>query len=282
MSPLVRPSAFALAAFVFLLAGAPVSAQPADEPGTFEDVVRAIQWDDESAGDDSFFDDGTFISDDEASPEFVISDLDVIDRAHAAYLRDADLQLTRPEQAPAEITPPNPPPSWLTAIARFLEALGPVFQVIFWLAVAAVVAGLLYFLFGEAIRLRFGGRKNPKTKTEDDVLADIRPDAAAARSLLDEADVLAREGRFAEAVHLLLFRSIEDIQARLEGGVPTSLTAREIAGLGRLPDRARRALAPIIKVVEHSYFGGQPVDAGGWQHARKSYEEFAFGEGWSA
>lgn len=137
-----------------------------------------------------------------------------------------------------------------------MEALGPVFQVIFWIAVAAVIAGLLYFLFGEAIRIRFGGRRNTKAAVEDDVLTDIRPDAGAARSLLDEADALAREGRFAEAVHLLLFRSIEDIQSRLEGGVPTSLTSREIAGLSRLPDRAKRALAPIIQVVESSHFGG--------------------------
>lgn len=265
MSALVRPSAYALAAFGVLLAGAPVLAQPAEEAVLFEEIASNLQEYDETA----------------AEADFIATDLDIVDKAHAALLGDADLQLVRPEEAPVELTPPDPPPSWLRAIGDFLASLGPVFQVIFWLAVAAVIAGLLYFLFGEAIRIRFSGRKNPKVKTEDDVLVDIRPDAAAARSLLDEADALAREGRFAEAVHLLLFRSIEDIQARLEGGVPTSLTAREIAGLGRLPARAKRALAPIIKVVEHSYFGGQLVDAAGWQHARGSYEEFAFGEGWN-
>ncbi|MFN4224720.1 MAG: DUF4129 domain-containing protein [Hyphomonas sp.] len=213
---------------------------------------------------------------------FILTDTDVADRAHAALLRDGDLQFVRPEAEPVELTPPDPPPSWLRAIGEFLDALGPFFQVMFWIAVAAVVAGLLYFIFGEAVRLRFSARKTPRHKNEDDVLVDIRPDAAAARSLLDDADALAREGRFAEAVHLLLFRSIEDIQARLEGGVPASLTAREIAGLGRLPDRAKRALGPIIEVVERSFFGGRAVDAGGWHHARRSYEDFAFGEGWSA
>jgi len=208
------------------------------------------------------------------------TDLDRVDRAHANYVADAELQLTRPEQD-IEVTPPSPPPGWLQAFGRFLESLGPVFQFIFWVAAGLVVAGLLYFLFGEAIRLRLGGPRKPKDQRKDDVLVDIRPDAASARSLLEEADALAREGRFAEAVHLLLFRSIEDIQERLEGGVPTSLTAREIAGLSRLPDRARRALKPIIQVVERSFFGGRAVDAGGWQEARRSYEEFAFGEGWA-
>ncbi|MFN7180892.1 hypothetical protein [Hyphomonas sp.] len=223
-----------------------------------------------------------FLEEDEIRAPAVQTDLDAVDRAHAAYLKDGDLQLVRPEAPPVELNPPDPPPGWLKAFGDFLEALGPVFQVIFWIAVAAVIAGLLYFLFGEAIRMRFGGRRNTNAVAEDDVLTDIRPDAGAARSLLDEADALAREGRFAEAVHLLLFRSIEDIQSRLEGGVPTSLTSREIAGLSRLPDRAKRALAPIIQVVESSHFGGRPVDAAGWQHARRSYEDFAFGEGWTA
>ncbi|MBK8199451.1 MAG: DUF4129 domain-containing protein [Acidobacteria bacterium] len=216
----------------------------------------------------------------ENTDDALVTDLALVDRAHAAYLKDSELQLVRPEQD-IDIPPPKPPPSWLKAIADFLQALGPVFQFVFWAAVVLIVAGLLYFIFGEAIRLRFGGRQKNKVKAEDDVLQDLRPDAAAARSLLDEADALARQGRFAEAVHLLLFRSIEDIQDRVEGGVPTSLTAREIAGLGKLPERAKRGLRPIIQVVERSFFGGRPVDAAGWQEARQSYEDFAFGEGWA-
>jgi len=205
------------------------------------------------------------------------TDLERVDRAHAVYLRDGELQLLRPEQE----AQPDPPPDWMAAFGRFLEALGPLFQVIFWIAVGLVVAGLLYFLFGEAIRLRLLGRRKPKDQPGDDVLIDIRPDAASARSLLEEADALAQAQRFAEAVHLLLFRSIEDIQERLQGGVPQSLTAREIASLGRLPDRARRALKPIILIVERSFFGGRSVDADGWQEARRSYQAFAFGEGWT-
>ncbi len=208
------------------------------------------------------------------------TDLAAVDRAHAAYLTDSALQLERPERD-TQIQPPPPPPSWLRAIGAFLESLGPIFQAAFWLAVVLVIGGLLYFLFGEAIRLRFGGNTARKDKRQDDHLVDLRPDAAAARSLLEEADALARQGRFAEAVHLLLFRSIEDIQERVEGGVPTSLTAREIAGLGKLPERAKRALKPIIQVVERSFFGGRAVDSAGWQEARRSYEDFAFGEGWA-
>ena len=67
---------------------------------------------------------------------------------------------------------------------------------------------------------------------------------------------------------------------RLEGGVPRSLTAREIGGLGQLPEQAKLALNPIIMIVERSFFGDRDVDAPDWKTARGSYERFAFGEGW--
>lgn len=211
----------------------------------------------------------------------VVTDLDALDAAHEAYLKKKDLQLERPEYDAPEAPPPKPPPSWLRAIFAFLDTLAPVFQILFYGFAAAVVLGFLYFMFGEALRVRFGKPKLGDDGPGDDVLADVRPDAATARSLLEEADALARAGKFAEAVHLLLFRSIEDIQTRLEGGVPKSLTAREIGGLGRLPTRAKQGLRPIIEIVERSFFGGRDVDADGWQQARASYEDFAFGEGWS-
>ena len=192
-----------------------------------------------------------------------------------------ELQLERPESdAPADLPQFKPQPKWLKAISQFLESLGPFLQFIFWTAIAVVAASILYFLFGEAIRVRFGKSGDLKPGNPDDILPDIRPDADRARSLLEEADLLAQAGAFAEAVHLLLFRSIDDIQQRLEGGVPRSLTAREIGGLGLLPDHAKMALSPIIMIVERSFFGDRDVDEVGWKTARGSYEHFAFGAGW--
>ena len=274
MASLIRSSVLALAVWAALVTGA--GAQP-DRLRAEEKLPAPGQ----TAGE---FVDELFAAPADVAPEVddvtLDTDLDRLRQAHAAYLKDGALQLTRPEQEDIPFEP-REPPGWLKAIGDFLDSLGPVFRVIFYIAIAAIVAGLLYFLFGEAVRMRLGFKPKVKDKTEDDILPDIRPDADRARSLLEEADALAREGRFAEAVHLLLFRSIEDIQERLEGGVPTSLTAREIAGLGSLPDRAKRALRPIIQIVESSFFGGRNVDAGGWQNARRSYEEFAFGEGWA-
>lgn len=210
---------------------------------------------------------------------------DAFRAAHEAYLQKPGLQLERPDNPPEPPPPPPQAPAWLEAIGKFVARvfsfLAPVLELLFYLAIAAVAVGILYFLFGEAIRIRFGGDGREKLDQGDDVLIDVRPDARTAKSLLEEADALARAGKFADAVHLLLFRSIEDIQRRLEGGVPRSLTAREIGGLGLLPTRARAALAPIIAIVERSFFGGRDVDETGWRDARASYEDFAFGESWS-
>ncbi|MEO0467500.1 MAG: hypothetical protein AAF216_13240 [Pseudomonadota bacterium] len=198
---------------------------------------------------------------------------------HEAYLADTDLQLERPEAEPEPFEPPRSN-RFAEAFADFLYMLGPLFRWLFWVIIIGLVGWLLWFLFGEAINARFDFRKKDKDEVIDSEVEDFRPDASAARSLLEEADALAREGRFAEAVHLLLFRSIEDIQTRKSGSVPRSLTAREIGGLKDLPDKVRAALSPIIGVVERSFFGGQPVDHGGWSTARQSYEDFAFGEAW--
>ncbi len=271
MVPRVRSSAVALAAWTFLAAGAPALAQnPA--PIEVTPPVYSLEPDPEAYEDVEYLDEFG-----DTAPQ---TDQKAVRDAHTRFLRDSDLQLTRPELEDVDVEPAEPP-GWLAAFGRFIESLAPLFRVIFWIAAGLVIAGILYFLFGEAIRMRLGLGRKKTDKPADDVLTDIRPDGDRARSLLEEADALAREGKFAEAVHLLLFRSIEDVQERLEGGVPTSMTAREIAGLGSLPERARRALRPIIQIVENSFFGGRDVDAAGWQSARRSYEDFAFGDGWA-
>ena len=201
------------------------------------------------------------------------TDLDALEQAHRDYLRKSNLQLERPEADPIEFDPPSPPPNWLRSLLELLAHLGPLLKLIFYAAIVAVIVGFLYFLFGEALRIRFGDKDSKSDKTGDDIIPDFRPEASVARSLLEEADALARAGKFAEAV--------QDIQTRIETGVPRSLTAREIGMLGFLPERARTALGPIIAIVERSFFGGRDVDQAGWQTARASYEDFAFGEEWS-
>jgi hypothetical protein len=206
-----------------------------------------------------------------------------LDAALSSLDDQTDLQTERPEEEPdpIEFREPRERNPILEAIGDFFADLfgflGSTLGYITLFIVAAAILVGLYFMFGEGFALR---RREAETKQGKDIsiAPDLMPDEASARALLGDAEALARQGRFAEAVHALLFRSIDLIQERQPASVKRSLTAREIGRLSNLPDLIRMGLAPIIRIVERSYFGGRPVDENGWIEARTAYQSFAFGE----
>ena len=197
---------------------------------------------------------------------------DAFARAHEALLRDKALQFE-----PTVRTPP-PPPEWLKALIEALGAAAPFLAYVFWgfLIVGAVI--ILYFLARELITARWPSlkpNKGPALGAED-----WRPSVAKARTLLEDADRLAAAGQFAEAVHLILFRSIEDIEGKRPDLIRPALTSRDIAGLEGVPQTVRRTFSQIARVVERSFFGGQPVGVDEFAACREAYEGFAFAETW--
>ena len=197
---------------------------------------------------------------------------ETFDAAHGAIVNDSSLQFVM-EGRP--IKPPTPPPDlgWL----RFLEALGPIFQIIFWIGLGLIVLAILWFIARELMRIRIPEKKDKLKLTS----TEWRPTTAAAVALLSDADALAAEGRFAEAIHLLLLRSINDIDGRLPDAVRPALTARDIAGLERLPVAARPTFRQIAQAVEASLFGGDSVDQRTYGECRDAYEAFAFAGTWT-
>jgi hypothetical protein len=100
------------------------------------------------------------------------------------------------------------------------------------------------------------------------------PDRDAAAALLADADRLAGEGRYEEAVHLLLQRSVADIARARPDWLHPASTAREIARLPSLPQRAREAFAVIAERVERSLFALRRLDEADWTAAREAYARF--------
>jgi len=148
-------------------------------------------------------------------------------------------------------------------------------EALFWGGLVIGAALIIWFVVREVLALR--RRRRPEAVAP----ADWRPDVGAARALLDEADALAAAGRFGEAIHLLLFRSIDDIAGRRPGLLRPALTSRDIAALDQMPGEARSAFGRIAQEVERSFFGGRSVAADDFTRARQDYEVFAFSEGWS-
>jgi hypothetical protein len=172
---------------------------------------------------------------------------------------------------------PPPVPDWLQSLAEALAGAGPVLKLLYW-SVIALGVGLL--LYGLARWLDRSGLLHREPKVAGETADAWRVEEAPARALLQEADALAAAGRYAEAAHLLLFRSIEVIDRRQPDLVRPALTSRDIAGAPALPSGPRAAFGQIVLLVERSLFGGAPVAKGDWRSCRSAYEAFAFAREW--
>ncbi|WP_299329417.1 hypothetical protein [Parasphingopyxis sp.] len=197
----------------------------------------------------------------------------------SAYRELIESERIQTEMTQFEMPEREPTPNWLVELLQWLETLGPFWQALFWIAVAGV-GGLILFSIGRALYRRFSDP--PITDDADDEIAENwRPEVRTAQGLLGEADALAQQGRYAEAAHLLLFRSVADIEERLPDFLRPALTSRDIARAPALPAPARSAFSSIAQVVERGIFAARPVDESGWREARSAYEEFAFGKSWT-
>jgi hypothetical protein len=89
------------------------------------------------------------------------------------------------------------------------------------------------------------------------------------------AEALAREGRFAEAVHALLLDSLHALGARANASRP-SLTSREVlsGAAAALSAPAVEALEDLVLAVEASRFAVRPAGAREWEAARAAHARF--------
>ena len=181
--------------------------------------------------------------------------------------------------APVPQVAPPERPGWLQALGQWLQDLfaplgelfgnsWPIIQNIL-IALGVVLALVVLWALLSPLVEKWMNRRAGQQVT------DWAPGREAAAALLEDADRLADEGRFAEAVHLLLQRSVHHIrQARPDWLLPAS-TAREIAAFPMLPIRAKSAFAAISGRVEKSMFALRGLDENDWQVARAAYAEFA-------
>ena len=193
-------------------------------------------------------------------------------QAHDQLLKDSSIQFDRTGYTPPE------PPGWLHWIGDALEAIAPVMKWVFWAGLALLAGLILFAIIREILRLRAPRPKAIEPKPA--ATTEWRPKARAARDLLADADAPAQKGLYAEAAHLLLLRSVQDIEKNQPRALRVSLTTREIASLKTLPEAARPAFTRIGQVVERSLFGGSAVDAHDFADCRDAYEAFALPEGW--
>lgn len=179
-----------------------------------------------------------------------------------------DYQTEMPKEEPTPMIEPLVVPDLVKEIIRIV------------LITLLVVGGLLllFFLLNAlpALRDRFhrrgGGRDEIGAAA---IVSDV--DRERLELALGEADRLARQGAYGEALHLLLLYCLNEMRRRFGFGLPPSLTSREILGLSTLPEIRRSGLSIIVSAVEVSHFGGRAADEEIYQLCRQRCEEVVLG-----
>ena len=143
---------------------------------------------------------------------------------------------------------------------------------VLWIVIAIALGVLLYAFRDMVPILRLWGRDGAWSADEAVTgETEARPPAA----VLGAADDLAAEGRFVEAMHVLLLQGLADIRARLDEQFADSLTSREILRSTKLSESGRSSLRDIVNRVEWTYFGEHPAVLADYVACRASFNALA-------
>ena len=136
-----------------------------------------------------------------------------------------------------------------------------------WIVIAAAVAVLLY-AFRDLIPIL---RSAPGEDWASDEARQGDRKVGTPAAALGTADQLAAEGRFVEAMHVLLLQGLAAIRVGLDEEFADSLTSREILRSARLSDTGRSSLRDIVDRVELTYFGQRPAALADYVACRTSF-----------
>jgi alkanesulfonate monooxygenase SsuD/methylene tetrahydromethanopterin reductase-like flavin-dependent oxidoreductase (luciferase family) len=184
----------------------------------------------------------------------------------ARYFEAAKRSLKLQTEMPADITRPREQ-DWRFFNFSFSN-LANASRVVLIISIVTIIAVVLYNL-NDNMWSRSRTRKLEFERNEKppDTGVAVRMEIASA-----EADDLASAGSFAEAIHVLLLRSVSEMRLRLNSPIAESLTSREILRDTDLSPEMRGAFATIVGSVEISYFGSHRPGKDEYAECRRSFD----------
>jgi hypothetical protein len=141
-----------------------------------------------------------------------------------------------------------------------------------WLMIAVAVGIILYALKD---LLPAGWHWGEREAWDDGQEEGAAGGGRGTAAVLGAADELAAQGRFVEAMHVLLLRGLAEIRQRLGEQFADSLTSREILHRARLPADGRASLQDMVRRVEWTYFGEHPAERADYLACRASFDALA-------
>lgn len=160
------------------------------------------------------------------------------------------------------------------------SGLGEVGRLLMWLLALVGFALLGLFLFGE-IR-RYLDRRHLDQGRQDWVSStamdrSVAPGTGSERhpESLDAVEQLAQEGRYGDAIHMLLLLCVEDLARRHGVALSPATTGREIVDSFPLGGGGRSALARLVRATELDVFGGRPSAASDYRTCLEIYRQLA-------
>ncbi|MGE0551098.1 MAG: DUF4129 domain-containing protein [Kofleriaceae bacterium] len=148
----------------------------------------------------------------------------------------------------------------------------PFMAIVMWALVIVIV--LLVVLWIASELSKYGGDPDAPAASESQVQLQAAVDAILDRPLGD-ADELARRGEYAEAIHTLLLRTLQELVKSASVRVAPAMTSREILARVPLLADARAAFADLITAVELTHFGDDPANAADYERCRRQFHVFA-------
>lgn len=181
---------------------------------------------------------------------------------------------------PPGAKPLPPPPPWEWRVPDLMPGLPQGLWFLLGLLVVAVLAVILLPRILDTTA-RTGKANGPRLPTADRTDAGTgrapAPPPTGAEATRREAEALAAAGDFSAAAHRLWRGTLVELGAhRLWTGAPSD-TGREVVRSVRVPsregERLRDALTALVRLVEVSRFGTDPLHAAQYHTARGAFDQ---------